>query len=74
MDYAGSPIRDIESFSRNIVRLNEDVSQLVLKKYSLCLITFEHPQEFIQLKIFHRLFTPWEIMKVLYKLIIMTPV
>ena len=42
-DFARSPIRDIEGFSRNIVRLNEDVSQLVLKKYSLCLITYEAP-------------------------------
>ena len=43
MGYARAPIRDFESYLRNVVGLNEDDVQLISKQYISNFVTFEIP-------------------------------
>ena len=40
-NYAGSPFRDVESYLRIVVGLDEDDNQLILKQYNSNFITYE---------------------------------
>ena len=41
MDYARSPFKDFESYLRNVVGLDEDDIQLILKQYNANFVTYE---------------------------------
>ena len=43
MSYARSPFRYFESYVRIVVGLDEKITQLILKLYNSCFITYEIP-------------------------------
>ena len=63
MGIARSPFRDFESYLRIVVGLDENDIQINLQQYNSILITFEILPGICSIKIYERLFTPWEIMK-----------
>ena len=65
--FARSPFREFESYLRFVAHLDEEDIQLILKRCNSNLLE-EYHLTFTQSKNFQGLFTPWAIMKELYKL------
>ena len=68
LGFCRSPFRDFESYLRNVVGLDEEDIQLVLKQYDSHFIIYELTQEFIQFKIFQTPFILSVVIQRSYKL------